>query len=46
MDDQDHGYVDLVETNPFDNQHVLFGGRMNLGQAVKFGTCKIDLSQS
>ena len=41
---RDRGYVDLVETNPFDYQHVLFGGQMNLGQAVKFGTCKIDLS--
>jgi len=41
---RDRGYVDLVETNPFDYQHVLFGGQMNLEQAVKFGTCKIDLS--
>ena len=37
---RDRGYVDLAETN----QHVLFGGQMNLGQAIKFGTCKIDLS--
>ena len=41
---RDRGYVDLVETNPFDYQHVLFGGKINLGQAVKFRTCKIDLS--
>ena len=40
---RDRGYVDLVETNPFDYQHVLFGGQTNLEQAVKFGTCKIDL---